>query len=267
MFLAIDAGNSNIVFGFYDDIAWEYECRIDTKPTPSPREIEMKLRLFLLENNLKISQINKIALCSVVPALNEDISLAAENLFGTKVMLINDKLYPGLKVVTTNPTEIGTDLMANAVAAYHHYQSACIIVDFGTALTFTVVDNEGKILGINIVPGIKTAIQSLATNTAQLPEIKLEMPEVVMGTNTVESIQAGILLGYTGLVERMVERIQAAVHFPLKIVATGGLSTILTPLKTTFDDIDAKLTLKGIKLIASSAAKQNPENPARPAQR
>ncbi len=259
MFLAIDAGNSNIVFGFYENEAWLHEFRIETKPTPTPREMEMKLRLFLLENNLKISQVDEIALCSVVPALNETITQTVENLFGVKVILINDKLYPGLLVSTTNPSEIGTDLMANAVAAYEQYQGACIIVDFGTALTFTAVDNDGSILGVNIVPGIETAIQSLAAHTAQLPEIKLEMPSVVIGTNTVESIQAGILLGYTGLVERMIQRIQATVSYDFKVIATGGLSSILTPLQATFDDIDAKLTLKGIKFIAKVATQHKAE--------
>lgn len=252
MFLAIDAGNSDIVFGFHEADQWQHTFRIATFPRPAARDIEMKLRLFLLENTLKISQVNQVAFCSVVPVLNETVVQTIEHLFDCEVLMIDSRRYKNLAVSTSNPMEMGTDLMANAVAAFDRYKSACLVVDFGTALTFTAMNDGGEIIGVNIVPGIRTAIKSLATNTAQLPEIKLEIPQVVLGTNTVESIQAGILYGYTGLVENMIDRIKQSLPYSIKVMATGGFSTILTPLAKTFDDIDVLLTLKGIKLISDA---------------
>lgn len=252
MFLSIDAGNSNIVFGLYDAESkhWKYEYRVETRFNLLESELEGAMHLYFLENNLHKSQITTVGISSVVPEINGLLIQFCKLYIGLDPYLISGKSYKKLEVSTTKPNEIGSDLMANAVAAYHKFRCACIIVDFGTALTFTVIDSKGKMMGVNIVPGIKTAIKSLNTNTSKLPEVSLDWPDSAIGKNTVHSIQAGILYGYSGLVKGMIESIKEEIpKETFKIVATGGLSSILVNLKERFDVLDRDLTLEGIRLI------------------
>ncbi len=144
---------------------------------------------------------------------------------------------------------MGTDLMCNVMSAYAKFKEACLIIDFGTALTFTVVSEGGAVLGVSIAPGLKTAIKALSGNTSKLPEVPLVLPESAIGKDTVHAIQAGILYGYTGLVEGMIQRIKAELSEELKVIATGGLSSILQPLASSFDLVDENLTVEGIRLI------------------
>jgi len=255
MFLSIDAGNSNIVFGLYDlnQNQWKYEFRIETRFDLLEHELEGAMHLFFLENGLHKSQIMKVGISSVVPEINHLLLQFCNMYIGLEPYLINGKSYKKIEISTSKPNEIGSDLMANAVSAYSKFHCACIIVDFGTALTFTVIDSKGKMKGVNIVPGIKTAIKSLNTNTSKLPEVSLEWPASAIGKNTVHSIQAGILYGYSGLVKGMIESIkQELPKENFKIVATGGLSSILVNLKDSFDILDRELTLEGIRLITYS---------------
>ncbi len=254
MFLSIDAGNSNIVFGFYEigSRLWKYEHRINTRSELPLLQVENELHLFLLEKEIKPASITEIGLSSVVPDLNATLLKFCIHYLNKPCYLISGKSYEKLQVSTTRPSEIGTDLMCNATAAFYRFHKACIVVDFGTALTFTVVSDEGKILGVNIVPGLNTAIKSLFLNTAKLPEVKLEMPISAIGKNTIHSIQAGVLYGYTGLVKGMLETIQNELGYSCKIVATGGLSAILTTLKNNFEEVDRNLTLEGIRLITEA---------------
>ena len=138
------------------------------------------------------------------------------------------------------------------MAAYNRYQKPVIVVDFGTALTFTAVDSSGEVLGVNIVPGLQTAIKALFMNTSKLPEVELKLPESALGKNTIHAIQAGVLYGYTGLVKGMLEAIQVETGLSFRVVATGGLSSILTTFEGTFDAVDRNLTLDGLRLITEA---------------
>ena len=261
MFLSIDAGNSNIVFGLYDQNQnqWIYEFRVDTRFDLLESELEGAMHLFLLEKGLHKSQIIKVGISSVVPEINPLLLRFSKMYLGLEPYLINGKSYKKLQISTSRPNEIGSDLMANAVAAYSQHHCACIIVDFGTALTFTVIDKMGKMKGVNIVPGIRTALKSLNTNTSKLPEVSLEWPGSAIGKNTVHSIQAGILYGYSGLVKGMIESIKKELpRENFKIIATGGLSSILVNLKDSFDVLDRELTLQGIRLITYSNEPNHP---------
>lgn len=142
--------------------------------------------------------------------------------------------------------------MCNVMAAFSRHAKPVIVVDFGTALTFTAVSQQGEILGVNIVPGLKTAIHSLFTNTSKLPEVELKLPKSALGKNTIHAIQAGVLYGYTGLVKGMIEAIEAETQLKFKIIATGGLSAILTTLEEIFDEVDRNLTLEGLRLITEA---------------
>lgn len=254
MFLAIDAGNSNVVFALFDEKSgkWTNQFRLETNTPKLISQLGKKVPLYFLEHGIHTSDIKSVGFSSVVPEINPIIQQFCQGYFGIEPYTISSKSYDSLPVQSLRPNEIGTDLMCNVMAAYSKYQKPVIVVDFGTALTFTAVDADGQILGINIVPGLKTAIKSLFTNTSKLPEVKLELPESALGKNTIHAIQAGILYGYTGLVKGMIETIKAETKLDFTIVATGGLAAILTPLKDTFDDIDRNLTLEGLRLITEA---------------
>lgn len=254
MFLAIDAGNSNVVFALFDEKSgkWTNQFRLETNTPKLISQLGKKVPLYFLEHGIHTSDIKSVGFSSVVPEINPIIQQFCQGYFGIEAYTISPKSYNSLPVRSLRPNEIGTDLMCNVMAAYSKYQKPVIVVDFGTALTFTAVDSDGQILGINIVPGLKTAIKSLFTNTSKLPEVKLELPESALGKDTIHAIQAGILYGYTGLVKGMIETIKTETKLDFTIVATGGLSAILTPLKDTFDDIDRNLTLEGLRLITEA---------------
>jgi len=149
--------------------------------------------------------------------------------------------------------EIGADLVSNAVAVRSKYKQNCVVVDFGTALTFTIYDHELGINGVTIAPGLKTIISTLSGNTSQLPEIEIELPESAIGKSTSEAIKAGVLFGFIGLVKEILGRIKSELDDSYIIVATGGLSTAINELASEFEDIDKDLTLDGIRLIAQNA--------------
>ncbi len=251
MFLAIDAGNSNIVFGFFDENLkkWTHEFRITTTEDLTVLHLEKQLYLYFLESEIKIDKLSAIGISSVVPSLNPILERFCKEFLIKEPFILKASSYAKIPIQTNRPDEIGTDLMCNAMAAFHHFKAGTIIVDFGTALTFTVVNDEGKILGVNIVPGLRTAIKALFSNTAKLPEVALELPASALGKDTIHSIQAGILYGYTGLVKGMLQTIQAELGSKFRIIATGGLSSILTTLKDEFEYVDKTLTLEGIRLI------------------
>ena len=249
MLLAIDAGNTNIVFGIHDGNSWIQEWRFDTIPVKNQIEYEMFLRLNFLEANLKLDDVNHIIISSVVPQLNDILSEFTRSLIDKEPIFVGPKIYDLLPIQTHNPHEIGTDLIANAMAGHMLYKEDIIIVDFGTALTFTVVESSGNIRGVNIAPGLKTAIASLVGSTAQLPDVPLELPDSVIGTSTITAIQNGVLWGYVSMVEGMLDRIQTELNKKLKVVATGGLSSILHPLHGRFDQVNRHLTLEGLRFI------------------
>jgi len=236
MFLAIDAGNSNVVFALYDHIKdqWTNQFRIETKIPSLEAQLSQKVPFYFLEHGISVDQLQRIGFSSVVPEINESLIRFCEAFFGK------------------TPHEIGADLMCNAMAAYSRYSCPVIVVDFGTALTFTMVNEQGLILGVNIVPGLQTAIKALFMNTSKLPEVELKLPESALGKNTIHAIQAGVLYGYTGLVKGMLEEIRKETGITFKVIATGGLSSILDNLSSEFDEVDKNLTLEGLRLITEA---------------
>ncbi len=255
-YLAFDIGNSDVVIADNTHNQWQSLLRIPSKKCT-------KVEFFISEISKlkeKISgsdtDLQAIIISSVVPKLTQILPVEIEDVFGIKPFLINSATYGAIAMKIENPQEIGADLVANAVAAYDRFRDNVVVVDFGTALTFTVVDKTGKILGVAIAPGVHTAMRSLAGNTALLPEIPLELPDSVIGTNTVHAMQAGIMCGFAGLVEGILKRIRKETG-KCKIISTGGLSEVLTPLHHLFDAIDPHLTMEGMKLIYISSKKSD----------
>lgn len=255
MRLIADIGNSDIVIGFFSGEEPDFVFRTASQIDLPASEYEKRLRAWFLEKRLTYSVVKGAMISSVVPALTPTITEVIERLFSLNVVVAGPPVYSELKLKIKNPYEIGSDLVANATAAYHYSRSAAIVVDFGTALSFTVVSGKGEILGVNIAPGIKTAMKSLFQQTAQLPIIPLEYPTTFIGTDTIQAIQAGILVGYVGLVKEVIAKVrEQEPDENFKVIATGGLSLVLEPLKKVFDETDPFLTLKGIHLMYQSQA-------------
>ena len=249
MILAIDAGNTNIVFAVHNGEKWHFPWRYETHPIVPLVQYEKFLRLNFLEHDIKLEAISAVVISSVVPQLTDAMEDLALRVFGIKALIIGPDVYGQLDISLDNPLEIGTDLVANAVAAWARFKAATLVVDFGTALTFTMLDGTARVIGVAIAPGLKTAVRALSTNTAKLPFVPLELPESAIGKDTVHAIQSGILLGYTHMVKGMISQIKQELATDCKVIATGGLSSILHTLESDFDVIDRTLTLEGMRLI------------------
>jgi type III pantothenate kinase len=250
MLLVVDVGNTDIVFGFYADQNWKAILRTPTHQPWSANGVVNWIKKEWTSKDLGDTLPSFTLISSVVPSISPQIQRGLALWLGYTPELMNPLVYESLAIQVIVPEEIGSDLVANAVYAHENYRSNVLIVDFGTALTFTLVNAEGKMEGVSIAPGLKTAVKSLFSQTAQLPEVPLEMPEFNLGTDTVSAIQAGILWGYVGMVKEMISRVKEDKKGELKVVATGGLSSILTPLSAYFDEVNKLITLEGLRLIA-----------------
>lgn len=249
MFLTVDIGNTNIVLALYDGLTWTHSFRYESKEVHPLIHYINGINEILLEWDVSPSDIRNAAMSSVVPHLNEKISHAIDQVIGFKPHVIGPEDFIDLDMHVPKIYEIGSDLVANSYAAIKKYKKDSLIIDFGTALTFTVVEVENGIKGVSIAPGLKTAMESLSSSTAQLPEIWLSWPEFSLGSTTEEAIRSGVLIGYYGLVKEMTARIQKDYPHVDNIVGTGGLVSVLKPLSSMFDTVDKQLTLDGIRMI------------------
>lgn len=253
MLLAIDIGNTNVTLGLAEGRNWRHVWRL---PTLTDKEAllfyEVQLSNYLLEQDIPPAGIRLMVVSTVVPALRPVFEALGRQLFHRAPLFVGPELYQRFQVKVLRPNELGTDLYANAIAAHHLFRQDCIIADFGTALTFTTMNREGALLGVSIAPGLKTAISALFQKTAQLPEVPLELPASALGLDTVHAIQSGILIGYVGLVRHMLQAIRSEVGAHYLALATGGLSSILHPLREEFHAIEPNLTLEGLRIIGEN---------------
>lgn len=256
MILVIDIGNTDIVLGFFQDKACVHSFR---HPTVEYAELYKHFATDRLQSiGIEIDKVSIAVLSSVVPGVTPSAIKQLSGIFGKKLLVLGPKLFRSLPVRVHNPDEIGSDLVANSIAAFDILQSAGIVVDFGTALTVTTMNDQGEIEGVAIAPGLKTAVRSLFMNTAQLPEVPLEWPESAIGKGTAHALQAGILRGYVGLVRELIRSVREEKGNPtLPAIATGGLSEVIPPLKEDFYLIDKSLTLKGLRLIGEIYSTQS----------
>ena len=252
MLMVVDIGNTNIVVGLFhgDDLVNDWRLYTDIRRTDD--EYSSILRSLFRDSGIAPGTIEKTVISSVVPNLNDTFVRMIRKLSGKDPFTLGPDMYYRLpvKVPESALHEIGTDLVCDAVAAYTEYRRACIVVDFGTALTFTAVGDDGEIRGVAIAPGLGTAVKALFRDTAQLPSIPLEVPPSSLGRNTTHSIQAGIVLGYQGLIESLVARMRKDMGTEAPVIATGGLSHVLEEVTAVFDRVDPMLTLRGLRLIA-----------------
>ena len=252
--MVCDIGNTNVVVGIYDN-KWKYLWRIETQKHQSVLYYSLIINEHMWEAGIDPKDIEFKSFSTVVPELKEPFLELLKTISPSPVVLLDKYLYDILPLKIINPIEIGTDIVSNSLAAYTKFNDNIIVIDFGTALTFTVIDSSGEIIGVNIAPGIKIAIENLMSRTSQLPTVKIEFPAKPIGTNTVEAIQNGVLLGYIGLIKYMIKVIKNHLNLNFSIVATGGLSSIIYPHIGEIDYIEPNLTLDGLKIAGEISLK------------
>lgn len=252
MLMVIDVGNTNIVVGLFEGKKLALSWRIHTVVKKTEDEYGIILRSLFTESGIDPRSIGLSVVSSVVPPLTRAIVETVRSLTGKVPAAVGPGIYGKLPVTVVDPYEIGQDLVANAMAAWDRFRGPCVAVDFGTALSFTCVTRDAELSGVAIAPGLNTALASLSRDTAQLPFVPLTVPPSVLGRNTINSIQAGIVYGWAGLVESMIARIRGELGSDTKAVATGGLCGVIAPLTTAFDAVDQDLTLTGLRLIAEA---------------
>jgi type III pantothenate kinase len=250
MLLAVDIGNTNIVLGVFAGEEMEAHFRIQTDPNKMPDEYLLTLKGLFDARGVIPAGITRVVVSSVVPSLTETLVEAIRFLSEAPLLTVTPYIKMNVRIETPNPEEVGSDLIANAVAAYERYEGACIAVDFGTALTFAAVTDDGVFKGAAIAPGLKTASRALSLHTAQLPDVELVVPDSAIGENTVHALQSGIVIGYTGLVDRILEKIKDELGGDVSVIATGGLSGSLAAEILQIDAIDPWLTLEGLRVLA-----------------
>jgi type III pantothenate kinase len=256
MLLAIDIGNTNIVFGVNNNGEWLNNWRIQTDPLKMADEYRVIFSSLLTDGNICTTDINQIIISSVVPSLVYPFTeMLSKLLPAGNIILVGPEIYNKLSIKVLNPYQIGSDLVANAVAAYEKFGKLTTIIDFGTALTFTTIGKDAEIRGVAIAPGLHTAVSALAGKTAQLPQIHLTPPPSVLGENTVHAIQSGVIFGFSGLVDSIIERTQNELNEKLTVVATGGLSAVIAPLTKSVKIIEPMLTLNGLYFINANVRK------------
>ncbi|MFW5827747.1 MAG: type III pantothenate kinase [Alkalispirochaeta sp.] len=250
MILTIDVGNTNIAFGIWDQGRWVNHWRLKTDPESTSDEYLVLFDNLLTSAGHGPGSYERIVISSVVPALTPAPVKVAERIGGTTPLIVQHEVETGLNPESAIPSELGSDLLANAVAVWHRYHRAAIAVDFGTALTFTAVSGNGEIVGVSIAPGLRSAVAALSSNTAQLPGVDLVPPPHALARTTVHSIQSGVVYGYVGLVKEVTRRMAEEMDGTPVIIATGGLAETFAPVAESFDAVDQWLTLDGLRLIA-----------------
>ena len=250
MLLAIDLGNTNIKYGVFDKKELVASFRVSSRITRTADEYGSILVGLLADRGINKSDIDGIIFSSVIPALNYTICHMCEFFFGITPIIVGPGIKTGLNIKAENPREVGADIIVNSVSAYNKYGGPIVVIDFGTATTFDVVSDKCELIGVVIAPGIKTALEGLATKTAQLPMVELDAPKTVIGKNTKHCMQAGIIFGFAGLVENIVKRIKKELGVTeIKVVATGGLGEIIAKEVKDINVVDRTLTLDGLKIL------------------
>lgn len=253
MILLVDVGNTNIVLGVYDNNKYMMSWRISTDSKKTSDEYGIQVRALFSQNNLDIKDIEGIIISSVVPNIMYSFEHMVRKCFKMDPIVVGPGIKTGINIKYDNPREVGADRIVNAVAAYEMYKRSTIVIDFGTATTFCAISKNGNYLGGNIVPGIRISSDALFERAAKLPRVELEKPDTLICKNTVTSMQAGIIYGYTGQVEyiikKMKEEMKALGEDEPFVLATGGLANLIARETDQIDKVNSRLTLEGLKII------------------
>jgi type III pantothenate kinase len=252
MLLAVDVGNTETLIGLFTDrereLAWHW--RTSTVATRTADELALQFGGFLEQQGLSFSrQITGVVISSVVPTSTAALRKMVTDYFHFAPIVVEPGTRTGIPILTDNPREVGADRVVNALAAFTKYGGPAIVVDFGTATTYDAVSDKGEYLGGVIAPGLQISAEALVGNTARLPLIELSEPRSVIGKNTVEALQSGLLYGTAAEVDGVVERLQKELGGNAVVVATGGLAPVVIPHSHVIDHYEPWLTLDGLKLV------------------
>lgn len=249
MLLAIDIGNSNVTCGLFEKHALKRHWYFSTDPSRTADEYGVLFLGVLRDAGIDPARITGVIVSSVVPSLTSVIETMAGTLFHRQCLIVSCDMKTGLTLAYTDPQELGTDRLAAAAAAHARYQTSLIVVDLGTATTFSAVTDSGEYLGGVIAPGIRMAADALAARTAKLPRVDLIRPKTVIGRDSRSSIQSGLIFGHAGMVDEIVSRMQQEMGRKTLVVATGGLAALVAPESRTITEIRPFLTLEGLELL------------------
>jgi type III pantothenate kinase len=250
MLLAIDVGNSNTVLGLFDGPTLGHHWRVETSVSRTHDEYGIQISQFLSTVGLRATDIDAVAVANVVPPLALTLERMVTRYFpGVKPLFIGPGVKTGMAVLYDNPREVGADRIANAVAAFERWRCGLVVVDFGTATTFDVISQKGEYLGGAIAAGISISMEALFRHASRLPRIEFARPAHVIGKTTVASMQSGLVYGYAGLVDGICARMEGELGFAPKVVATGGLATLVAGVSKAISEVDEDLTLQGLRLI------------------
>ncbi len=246
----MDVGNTNIKYALFEGDELKLSFRVATEHKKTSDEYGGQILSILQNNNISSVDITGGIISSVVPQLDYTLEKMCRMYLGIKPLMLEPGLKTGINLKVDNAREVGADRVVNNVAAIKKYGAPLIIVDFGTATTFNVINSKQQFIGGVIAPGIKGSLDSLVNGTAKLPRVEIERPEKVIGTNTVTNMQSGIVFGFAGLVEYIVKRIKKELKEEnIKTVATGGFSEVIAKEIACIDYVDKLLTLEGLKYL------------------
>ncbi len=249
MLLAVDIGNTHTVFGLLEGAELRRHFRVETRVGRTADELGAMLGGLLQLEGMALGDITAGIISSVVPPATDAVERLFARHLAQPALVVGPGIKTGMPVLYDNPKEVGADRIVNAVAAFDRYRAGAVVVDFGTATTFDVITPKGEYAGGIISPGLMTAAEALFRATAKLPRVEIIRPRTAIGKNTVSSIQSGLVFGYAGMVDALVERIRREIDFVPKIVATGGLGAIVAAESSTIEDHDEFLTLTGLRII------------------
>jgi type III pantothenate kinase len=249
MLLALEVGNTETTVGVFAGERLCQHWRISTVASRTADEYALTLSGFLAQEKLSFASITGVAISSVVPRLSQTLRDMTRRYCSTEAVVVGPGIRTGIPILTDNPREVGADRVVNAVAAYAAWGGPAIVVDFGTATTFDAVSAKGELLGVAIAPGIQISVNALADYTAQLGRVELVKPKHVIGRNTVESMQAGIIMGTAGEVDGIVRAMTAELGGQATVIATGGLAPVMVDACETLEHHDPWLTLRGLRMV------------------
>ncbi|NTU75877.1 MAG: type III pantothenate kinase [Anaerolineaceae bacterium] len=249
MLLTIDIGNTNLTLGLYEGAKLGARWRLSTDPERMPDEYGLQILGVLQHSGCSPKQLDGICLSSVVPPVTGRVIQACKQYLDLEPLVVSSELKTGIKILYENPSAVGPDRIADAVATKELYGCPAIVIDYGTATTFNAITRDAEYLGGAIAPGMNIALEALIMRTSKLPTIDLQIPPSVIGRNTIHAIQSGMLYGYASMVEGMVKRFRAILGEDAKVIATGGLSEVIAQSTDVFTDIAPWLTLDGLRIL------------------
>ncbi len=249
MLLVMDVGNTNTSLGVFEGETLVYHWRLTTEKARTVDEYGVQARNLFAFAGLDFQSIRAVAIASVVPQLNHTLKRMSELYFHLSPLFIDHASDTGLTILYDPPSDVGADRIVDAVAAMHKYGTPCIVVDFGTATNFEVIDEGGRYLGGVLTPGISISSDALFARAARLPRVAIERPQKVIGDSTVGALQSGLYYGYAGLVDGILRRMIEELGRKPTVIATGGLAALIATASEYIEVVDRTLTLDGLRLV------------------